>query len=92
MNAIVEIDKAGRLVVPKKVRDELHLVPGTRLTLQQNGQTITLEPESKPRGLYRERGMLVYDTGRPVPPEAVHWLNEDREERADYVSGIRKRR
>ncbi len=31
MNAIVEIDKSGRIVVPKKLRDELHLIPGTRL-------------------------------------------------------------
>ena len=34
MNAIAEIDKAGRVVVPKKFRDALHLVPGTRLSLR----------------------------------------------------------
>ncbi len=79
MNAIAEIDKAGRLVVPKKMRDALHLVPGTRLTLLQEGQTIVLETESKPRGLYMKRGTLVYDAG-PVPPsDAVDWVARDRE-------------
>ena len=83
MNAIAEIDKAGRLVVPKKMRDALHLVPGTRINLHQVGQTITLQTESKPRGLYKKEGMWVYETGRPIPPEAINWLNEDREERSE---------
>ena len=90
MNAIAEIDKAGRLVVPKKMRDALHLVPGTRLNLHQEGQTIVLQTESKPRGLYRKHGMLVYDTGRPIPADAGNWLNDDREERIDIVSGKRR--
>ena len=84
MNAIAEIDKAGRLVVPKKMRVALHLVPGTRLTLLQEGQTIVLQTEIKPRGLYKKRGMWVYETGRPVPPEAVNWVNDDREERSEH--------
>jgi AbrB family looped-hinge helix DNA binding protein len=86
MNAIAEIDKAGRLVVPKKMRDALHLEPGTRLTLHQEGGTITLQPENKPRGLYREDGMLVYDTG-PLPPEHVNWVDDAREERERQMMG-----
>lgn len=90
MNAIAEIDKAGRLVVPKKMREALHLVPGTRLNLHQEGQTIVLQTESKPRGLFRKNGMLVYETGRPIPANAENWLDEDREERIDVVSGKRR--
>jgi len=44
MNAIVEIDKAGRIVVPKKLRDDLHLVPGTRLRIERNGDGLALIP------------------------------------------------
>ena len=81
MNAIAEIDKAGRLVVPKKMREALHLVPGTRVVLRKEGEAIVLEPESKPRGLYMKKGTLVYDAG-PVPPtDAVDWVAEDREAR-----------
>ena len=81
MNATAEIDKAGRIVVPKKMRDALHLAPGTRVTLQQKGDTITLEPEAKPRGLYRKNGMLVYDFGRPLPPDHTDWVRQARDER-----------
>ena len=43
MSTTVEIDKAGRVVVPKKFRDALHLTPGTRLKIDRTGDTLTLE-------------------------------------------------
>ncbi len=87
VNATVEIDKAGRIVVPKKMRDALHLVPGTRLTLKQEGDAIQIAPERVGRGLYRKNGMLVYDTGRPVPPEALNWVRDAQEARAEEIMG-----
>jgi AbrB family looped-hinge helix DNA binding protein len=87
MNAIAEIDKAGRLVVPKKLRDALHLVPGTRLVLRREGEAIILEPQSRPRGLYFKDGIPVYDCGHPLPVESVDWLEQAREERAQELMG-----
>jgi AbrB family looped-hinge helix DNA binding protein len=92
MDTIIEIDKAGRVVVPKQIRDTLHLIPGTKLNIRIEGNEIILKHEAKPRGLYRKRGVLVYDSGLPVPAEVVDWLKEDREERMDKVSGTRKAR
>ena len=85
MNAIAEIDKSGRLVVPKKLRDSLRLVPGTRVTLRQQGGEIVIAPETKPRGLYMKNGILVYETGRTLPPDHVNWVEQDREDRADEL-------
>ncbi len=85
MNATAEIDKAGRIVVPKKLRDSLHLVPGTRVVLTQRGGEIVLAPEAKPRGLYMKNGLLVYETGRTLPPDHVNWVEQDREDRADEL-------
>jgi AbrB family looped-hinge helix DNA binding protein len=87
VNATAEIDKAGRLVVPKKLRDALHLVPGTRVVLRKEGEAIVLEPEAKPRGLSMKNGFLVYSIGRPLPPESVNWVEENREERDDELFG-----
>src|ERR1035437_1790986 len=88
MNATVEIDKAGRLVVPKKMRESLHLVPGTRLSLRLEGERLVVEPEGRRRGLYMDRGTLVYDAG-PVPPsDVVEWIAEDREARMKHLTGV----
>lgn len=87
MDAIAEIDKAGRLVVPKKMRDALHLVAGTRISLRQEGEAIVMEPERKGRGLYLKNGLLVYDAG-PLPPlEDRDWVEEARNERAEELMG-----
>jgi AbrB family looped-hinge helix DNA binding protein len=86
MNAIAEIDKAGRLVVPKKMRDALHLVPGTRLILQQEGHAITMQSEAQPRGLYFKNGIPVYDCGQTLP-ESIDWLELDRDARAEELMG-----
>jgi AbrB family looped-hinge helix DNA binding protein len=85
MNATAEIDKAGRLVVPKKLRDSLHLVPGTRVTLRQEGCSIVIEPEAGASGLTIENGIPVFRLGRPLPPDHVNWVEQSREEWADEL-------
>ena len=87
MTTTAEIDKAGRLVVPKKLRDSLHLVPGTRVTFQQQGEAILIQPETKGRGLYIKNGMPVYDTGRPVPSDADDWIRQSYDERSEEFMG-----
>ena len=47
MNVIVEIDKAGRIVVPKKLREILHLTPGTRLKVERTGDHLTFTPSAR---------------------------------------------
>ncbi len=59
MNAIVEIDKAGRIVIPKKMRDALHLTPGTRLRVEQLGDALSVTPSGM-------EGQLVVENGTPL--------------------------
>jgi AbrB family looped-hinge helix DNA binding protein len=46
VSTTVTIDKAGRIVVPKELRDELHLVAGTALQIERSGDQLTLSPAS----------------------------------------------
>ena len=92
MDTTIEIDKAGRVVVPKQIRDTLHLTPGTKLNIRIEGNEIILKHEAKPRGLYRKRGMLVYDSGLPVSPEAVDWVKQNREERIEEIYNAGRKR
>ncbi len=87
MNTIAEIDKSGRLVVPKKIRDAMHLVPGTRLTLHQEGETIVLRPESQGGELIEKDGFLVWRSSVPVTFDVVAEIERDRDDRMQEIVG-----
>ncbi len=54
------LDRFGRVVIPKRVRDNLGLQPGAVLKIKQNNQKISLEPlDDEPRMMVR-KGVLVF--------------------------------
>lgn len=63
----VSIDSAGRLVVPKKLRDELNLVPGTRLEITVRNGKLELEPAAARMRLIRRGGGMVATSDEPLP-------------------------
>ena len=88
MNGIVTIDKAGRLVLPKRMRDALHLKPGSTLEVEQEGNAITLRPAQTKATLRRKNGFWVFDTGGQITTEMVNQtLAEIRKERDRRILG-----
>ncbi len=71
MNKQVTVDRAGRIVLPKPVRDELQLMPGDRLEIESSGETLTLRPLRGTAPLTKKNGVWVYRTGEPIPQEEV---------------------
>jgi AbrB family looped-hinge helix DNA binding protein len=66
MNSTVTLDKAGRVVIPKTLRDELHLEPGDSLALESEGESVTLRPLRSASPLRKERGVWVFHGGRKI--------------------------
>ena len=66
MNAKVTLDRAGRVVLPKTLRDEMRLSPGDTLDLTVNGDEVTLRPRRGATPLQKERGVWVFRTGTPL--------------------------
>jgi AbrB family looped-hinge helix DNA binding protein len=82
MNTTVTIDKAGRVVIPKIVRDELQLEPGDTLELESEGNRVTLQPLHAASPLRKERGVWVFDGGGPLSTDEANKLVRDvREQR-----------
>jgi AbrB family looped-hinge helix DNA binding protein len=82
MTARLTLDSAGRVVIPKGLRDELHLQPGDELDLETAGEQITLRPVRNTPPLVKEKGVWVFRTGEPLPASAAEdTLRAVREER-----------
>jgi AbrB family looped-hinge helix DNA binding protein len=82
MNTRLVMDKAGRIVIPKPLREELHLEPGDALELESGGEQITLRPARGVGPLRNEHGIWVLYTGEPLPASATDdLLGQIREER-----------
>lgn len=53
------IDRFGRIVLPKEMRNHLHLVAGTELEIEEREDTILLKPVSKSAKITEKNGWLV---------------------------------
>ncbi|MGA2878802.1 MAG: AbrB/MazE/SpoVT family DNA-binding domain-containing protein [Bryobacteraceae bacterium] len=82
MNSRLTIDKAGRVVIPKPLREQLHLEPGDALEMETAGEQITLRPVRGSAPLRKEHGVWVFHAGQPLPASATdEVLREIRDER-----------
>jgi len=88
MIATTTIDKAGRVVVPKAIRDALHLKAGDELEIESDGEALTLRQPRAQATLKLKNGFWVVDTGGQVTTEMVNdLLNEIREEHERRILG-----
>jgi AbrB family looped-hinge helix DNA binding protein len=54
-----KVDSKGRIVLPKKVRDQLGITPGTEVDIhEENGKAI-VEPEDDPEDVLRRMDHLI---------------------------------
>lgn len=68
----VSIDGAGRVVVPKRLRDELGLTPGTALEIEVVDGHLELSPPHEPARLVEgPHGPSFAATGTPLTDEDV---------------------
>ncbi len=85
MNATVEIDKAGRIVVPKKLRDELQLVAGTRLRIERSGDRLVVEPLFSEPQLVMKDGMWVVSGGQITEADISELIRQGYAERMERI-------
>jgi len=82
MTTTVTIDKAGRVVIPKILRDELRLEAGDSLQLASEGETVVLRPVRSSSPLRKEGGVWVFGRGATLTAvETNKTLRDIREER-----------
>ena len=87
MNARITLDKAGRLVLPKFIRDALRVGPGDALEIQSEDDRVVLSPVRVHAGLRKERGVWVYRSGTPADVSIPNIIDEQRNRRMRDLLG-----
>lgn len=68
------IDQAGRIVLPKPLRDALGLLPGTKVDISAYGAGAQLVPAGRTARLVEEDGVLVAAGQTPVDDDVLFAL------------------
>ena len=75
------IDGAGRVTLPKALRQELQLEPGDTLRLEAHGDQITLQPARLTVPICKEDGIWVYRSGETTSVSISKLIGDGRDER-----------
>ena len=86
------LDSAGRIVIPKGMRDELQLEPGDSLTVESDGERVTLRPVRPHSPMRKKNGSWVFHAGgEPITTEEANQvLEEQQRARERMFIGLKK--
>jgi AbrB family looped-hinge helix DNA binding protein len=77
------IDGAGRIVVPKAVRDQLHLMPGSELEIDVLDNSVVIRHRDASEPLVEKQGILIHRGPKQTDIDVVAFLRTQRDARAD---------
>lgn len=77
----ISIDKAGRVLLPKSLREKMRVEAGDDLLVEAEGDRITLRPVRQEALLKKEYGIWVYQ-GEPSDASIPDLIDAEREKRS----------
>jgi AbrB family looped-hinge helix DNA binding protein len=82
----VSLDKFGRIVLPKRLRDALAVSSGDRFTVVMEGDSVVLRPQRKEQTLRQVKGIWVLDSDEPVSLKDIQdSIEAVRRERSTWI-------
>ena len=82
---ITTIDRAGRIVVPKSLRDRFNLVAGTELEIEAGADRLQLRRVDAEPALIRKKGILVHRGGGRADLDVAAFIRAERDSRSRRV-------
>ena len=77
----LKIDNAGRVILPKSIRERLGLHAGSDLEIQETGEGVILKPVDRPPSLIQKGRFWVHTGELPPGYDILKAIDDDREER-----------
>ena len=90
MSTTITLGKAGRIVVPKTIRDRLHLREGSRLRVEVVADKLEFTPEVDEVKIEKRGGLPVITGWKGF--NAAKAVNEMREEYLDRLAGKHRKK
>ena len=84
----LKVDKAGRIILPKPIRDRLQLRAGSDLELQEIPGGVVLKPVEQRPSLVRRNGLLVHQGKAPRGFDWAEMVDAVREDRLKDATGL----
>jgi AbrB family looped-hinge helix DNA binding protein len=84
----LKIDKAGRVILPKPVRDRLGLHAGSDLEIQETPDGVVLRPADRRPSLVKKGSFWVHTGELPPGYDILKAIDDDREERTRKAWGL----
>ena len=84
----IKIDKAGRIVLPKPVRERFHLRAGAELELEHRPEGLSLKPVERGPSMVLEKGIWVHLGQLPRELDWGKLIDEVREGRIKDLAGL----
>ncbi len=84
------IDKFGRIVIPKEIRDLFGLKPGSTLNVNTSREEITLKPVSEEPPLSRKKGVLTITAAIQENRDIVSVIEDNRNDRIQQLLRVSK--
>jgi AbrB family looped-hinge helix DNA binding protein len=79
------LDRFGRIVIPKKIREDFHLQVGSSIRIEEGEGEIVLKPVEGEPSLVKKDGVLVF-TGKAVGNVETA-IEEHRQQRNKMLRG-----
>jgi len=84
----LKLDKAGRVILPKPVRDRLGLHAGSDLEIQETPDGVVLRLTGRRPSLVKKGSFWVHTGELPPGYDILKAIDEDREERTRKAWGL----
>ncbi len=78
---VITIDAAGRIVVPKPLRERFNLVAGTELEIEASGECLHLRRVEGGTALVSKKGILVHHGDARAALDVAAFIRSERDAR-----------
>ncbi len=82
---VITIDSAGRVVVPKRFREQLNLLAGTALEIDLDGECLQLRKVDSAPALVTKKGVLVHHGEARATVDVAAFIRGERDARSRRI-------